>query len=92
MPTVAKYKYIFFFFVSYDVLHEPPHLHFAKSKGRHRAGKIWLHTLKIIRRGDFTEKELNIVKRIAKKYQKEFIDLYKKFKPEKKIQPLKISL
>ncbi|MFH1005437.1 MAG: DUF4160 domain-containing protein [Bacteroidota bacterium] len=72
-------------------LKEPPHVHFSKSKSWEDAGKIWLNNLKIAKKGNFTAKELNVIQKLANKYQKQLMNMYSKFGKEK-IKPIHLTL
>jgi hypothetical protein len=93
MPKIAIFKFITFFFFPYDLLNEPPHLHFYKNKkGYYKAGKVWLETLKFEKTGDLTQKELNIVEQLMVKYQHQFIETFNRAKAGKEIKTLKLKL
>ncbi|MBI4930283.1 MAG: DUF4160 domain-containing protein [Bacteroidetes bacterium] len=70
---------------------EAPHIHFSKHKSKYIYGKLWLQNLEIMHPADFSAKELNIVKKLATKYQKELIDLYNSF-GKKETHPIKLTL
>jgi Domain of unknown function (DUF4160) len=74
MGRVAFYKFFRFFFYSYDLMHEPPHLHVSISKGKfNKSAKIWLETLEISEKGDLTDSQVKEMIAIVKNNQKELI-------------------
>ena len=92
MPKIALYKYIVFFIVSLDVLKEPPHLHFTKTKkGRKYSGKIWLQSLEFERTADFKQHELNLVQKLVRKHQKQLIELFYKAEKGNIGKPIKLK-
>ena len=91
MANLAFYKNIFFFIFAGDILREPPHIHFSNRRTKDIYGKIWLETLEIAERGGFTQKELNVIKKLVSKYQKELIDRYKSF-GKQTVKPINMIL
>ena len=93
MPKIAVYKFITFFIFAYDLLNEPPHLHFYKNKkGYFQMGKIWLESLKFEQTGDFKQHELNLVEKLVTKHQQQLIGIYNKARTGHKNKTLKLKL
>ena len=67
MGKIAKYKFLTFFVVSFDLFKEPPHLHIIKEKGNFtNPSKLWLESLEWAEIGDLSDKELNLAFNIVK--------------------------
>lgn len=92
MPKIAVYKFLTFFIYSFDVLHEPPHLHIVKEKGmKQRSAKIWLHTLEIAAQGSLSDKELKLALNIIKLHREAFLDSIKKIRSGKSVKRMTIN-
>jgi len=92
MPKIAVYKYLTFYIFSYDALHEPPHFHIAKEKGRRqRSAKIWLETLKVEEKGSLNEKELLQALRLIENNKQQLIEAFNNVKAGKKVTTIKLK-
>jgi len=92
VPKIAVYKFLTFFVYSFDVLHEPPHLHVVKEKGkRQRSAKFWLFSMKIAERGTLTDKELNLASKIIKLHKKQLLHKIREIRSGKRITTMTIK-
>jgi len=58
MGKIARYKFLTFFVVSFDLFKEPAHVHIIKERGNFsNPAKLWLETLEWAEIGDLSEKD-----------------------------------
>ena len=92
MPKLAVYKFLTFYVFAFDLLDEPPHVHVVKEKGqRQRACKIWLHKIKVAKKGNFKANELQIVLNIVKQNQSILLQSFAKAKANKKFKTIHLT-
>lgn len=93
MPKIAFYKHFTFFIYMYDLLNEPLHLHVAKEKGnRTYAAKIWIETLEFAERGNFSQKELNLIRKLVENNREYLTSQCEKAKRGEKVKFAELKL
>ncbi|GAB4042723.1 DUF4160 domain-containing protein [Spirosoma litoris] len=94
MPKIAVYQFLTFFAYMFDAVGgEPPHLHVSKTKSRNtRFAKIWLDSLTFAEIGDFTEKELALVNKLAIENQSALLDLFHRVRAGEKIKAITLKI
>ena len=91
MPKIAIYKQYIFFVYSFDLLHEPLHLHIANQKShRQYTAKIWLSSLEYAEPGSLNQIELNSIQKVVKRYQSQLIIALEFLQNGKGIQTIKM--
>lgn len=92
MGKIAKYKFLTFFVVSFDLFNEPPHVHITKEKGNFtNPAKLWLSTLEWADMGDLNEKDSKLAFRIVKENQTKLLDLFNQMKAGNKVKSIVLS-
>ena len=95
MPKVliyatAKVIWTFLFYGS-DSNENRAHVHVGKA-GNIKLCKIWLEPeVSVADNGELTDKQVNQVIAIAKKYQEKFLDQWQKFKNGDKVRIIKVN-
>lgn len=75
MPTVLRKHGFRFHFFSADG-HEPPHIHVNKDGSR---AKIWLATLEVAKKGDFSERDIVAILDIVADHRNEMLEAWYEF-------------
>ena len=89
MATEAQWLQYYFLYVSFD-LNEPDHVHITTGKSaRSFKAKVWLERLEWAGKADFSEKELNKLKKFIEAHKVEFKDLLAKARNAEKIKRYK---
>lgn len=91
MPKIAIYKYLTFFFFTYD-LQERMHIHISNDKDFTNYSKIWLDTYEIAEKGKLTEKDLNLCIRLLKKNSQMIIESIENFRNLRKSKVIELKL
>ena len=95
MPKILIYataKVIWtFLFYGTDIRENRAHVHVGKA-GNLKLCKIWLEPeVSVADKGELTDKQVNQVLTIAKKYQDKFFDQWQKFKNGDKVRIIKVN-
>lgn len=70
MATIAQWLQYYLFFLSFDVLNEPDHLHIVNTKtNRANAAKIWLDSMEWATMGNLSKIECNKLEKIILKHR-----------------------
>jgi hypothetical protein len=91
MPKLIIYKFLQFFFYSYD-LQERLHLHIIKGKkGYQRAAKIWIENgIEAFEEGDLTSSEMSTALEIITEHLPQILEQIERFKNGEKVEILNI--
>jgi len=92
MPKLIIYRFLQFFFYSYD-LQERLHLHIIKGKkGYQRAAKIWIENeIGIFEQGDLTNAEMSTAIKVIKENLPQILEQIERFKNGEKVEILNIQ-
>jgi hypothetical protein len=91
MPKIIIYRFLQFFFYSYD-LQERLHLHVIRGKkGYQRAAKIWIENgIETFEQGELTSSEINIALEVIKENLPQILEQIERFKNGDKVEILNI--
>ncbi|TAE40703.1 MAG: DUF4160 domain-containing protein [Runella slithyformis] len=91
MPKIIIYRFLQFFFYSYD-LQERLHLHVIRGKkGYQRAAKIWIENgIETFEQGELTSSEINIALEVIKENLPQILEQIERFKNGEKVEILNI--
>ncbi|WP_298361017.1 DUF4160 domain-containing protein [Runella sp.] len=91
MPKIIIYRFLQFFFYSYD-LQERLHLHVIRGKkGYQRAAKIWIENgIEAFEQGELTNSEINTALEVIKGNLPQILEHIERFKNGEKVEILNI--
>lgn len=91
MPKIIIYRFLQFFFYSYD-LQERLHLHVIKAKkGYQKAAKVWIENgVEVFEQGDLTSSEMSIALEVISKHLPQILEQIEQFKNGVKVEILNI--
>jgi hypothetical protein len=91
MPKILIIKSFIFVIYSVDVAESRYHIHVEAKKGRFRvSAKFWLSPeIEIVSKGDFSDKEINVIIKYIEKYRNVIIQQIEKFIKGEKIRCIK---
>lgn len=88
--ATARVVWTFLFYGS-DNNENRAHVHVGKA-GMLNLAKIWLEPqVDVVKKGDLTEKQLGEVVEVVKRYRKEMLSQWKKFKAGEKVISIKVK-
>jgi hypothetical protein len=73
MPTVLRPGPYRIYFVSHDILNEPPHVHLDRED---MTAKFWLNPVALARNLGFSPKELRTIERLITEHQQELLEAW----------------
>ena len=93
MPKILIVGDVTFFIYSGDINEKRLHIHVEKKKGRYRkAAKFWLEPeIKLVTRGNLSDKEINEVKKIIQMNQVKLVNQIRNFYNGLEIRTIRIK-
>ncbi|MEW6233906.1 MAG: DUF4160 domain-containing protein [Candidatus Omnitrophota bacterium] len=73
MPTILRLGPYRIYFVSHDILNEPPHIHIDRED---QSAKFWLNPVSLSRNLGFSPYELRSIERLLRERQQELLEAW----------------
>jgi hypothetical protein len=75
MPRIVKFQRLRFVINNND--HNPPHFHVVLNNNMNKSAKIELETWRVLRKGEFSDRDLTQIIHVAKKFRAELVKAWR---------------